>query len=82
MDPQFLTLDDILFIHEKEIKSAGGEPNIRDLEGVKACVGTPKASFGGEYQMIFLEWRPHIFHVWRFGIPLWMVINEQPSLQH
>jgi len=49
MNPQFLTLDDILFIHEEEIKTAGGEPNIRDLDGVKACVDTPKASFGGEY---------------------------------
>jgi death-on-curing protein len=49
MNPKFLTLDDILFIHEEEIKTAGGEPNIRDLEGVKACVDTPKASFGGEY---------------------------------
>ena len=49
MNPKFLTLDDILFIHEEEIKTAGGEPNTRDLEGVKACVDTPKASFGGEY---------------------------------
>jgi len=49
MNPQFLLLEDILFIHEKEIEAAGGEPNIRDLDGVKACVDTPKASFGGEY---------------------------------
>ena len=49
MNPKFLTLNDIFFIHEEEIITAGGEPNIRDLEGVKACVDTPKASFGGEY---------------------------------
>lgn len=48
-DPMFLTLDDVLFIHEQEIIKAGGEPNVRDLNGVKACIETPKASFGGEY---------------------------------
>lgn len=48
-DPTFLTLDDVLFIHEQEIIKAGGEPNIRDLNGVRACIETPKASFGEEY---------------------------------
>ncbi len=32
-----------------EIETAGGEPSIRDQEGVKACVDAPKASFGGEF---------------------------------
>lgn len=45
----FLSLEDILHIHEQEIKLAGGEPSIRDLEGIKACVDSPKSSFGGEY---------------------------------
>lgn len=49
LDSWFLTLDDVLFIHEQEIKTAGGEPNIRDLEGIKACIDAPKDSFGGEY---------------------------------
>ncbi len=45
----FLTLEDILFIHKEEIERTGEEPNIRDKEGVKACVDSPKASFGGEF---------------------------------
>ncbi len=45
----FLTLEDILFIHSQEINLAGGEPSIRDLNGIKACVDSPKSSFGGEY---------------------------------
>lgn len=48
-EPSFLTLEDILFIHQQEIETAGGEPSIRDQEGVKACVDAPKASYGGEY---------------------------------
>jgi hypothetical protein len=30
-EPAFLLLEDILFIHQQEIKVAGGEPNIRRL---------------------------------------------------
>ena len=48
-EPHFLTLEEVLYIHEQEIISAGGEPNTRDPEGVKACIEAPKASFGGEY---------------------------------
>lgn len=48
-EPSFLNLEDILFIHSQEIEISGGEPNIRDEEGIKACVDAPKASFDGEY---------------------------------
>jgi death on curing protein len=48
-EPAFLSLEDILFIHQQVIQISGGEPNIRDQEGVKACVGAPIASFGGEF---------------------------------
>ncbi len=48
-NPIFLTASDVLFIHDHEIKTAGGEPSIRDHNGVKACVESPKASFDGEY---------------------------------
>ncbi|PKD42439.1 type II toxin-antitoxin system death-on-curing family toxin [Rhodohalobacter barkolensis] len=47
--PHFLTLDDILFIHRQEIKLACGETNIRDKEGVRACVDAPQATFGEDY---------------------------------
>jgi len=43
----FLTLEDILYIHKQEINISGGEPNIRDKEGIKACLDAPKAGFGG-----------------------------------
>jgi death on curing protein len=48
-EPSFLSLEEILFIHQQEIQAAGGAPGIRDQEGIKACVDAPKASFGGEY---------------------------------
>ncbi len=48
-EPTFLSLEDILHIHEQEIIKSGGEPNIREKEGIEACVDAPKASFDGEY---------------------------------
>ena len=48
-EPVFLTLDEILYIHQEEIRIAGGEPNIREPDGIEACSEAPKASFGGDY---------------------------------
>lgn len=48
-EPIFLSLDEILYIHQEEIRIAGGEPNIRDPDGIEACAEAPKASFGGDY---------------------------------
>ena len=48
-EPVFLALEDILFIHQQEIQISSGDPNIRDHEGIKACVDSPKASFGGDF---------------------------------
>lgn len=53
--PIFLTLQDILFIHAEEIRSAGGEPNIRDMDGIYACVDAPQATFGGVYLQDLFE---------------------------
>jgi len=48
-EPVFLSLEEILFIHQQEVKISGSEPNVRDRDGVKACVDAPKASFDGEF---------------------------------
>jgi len=48
-EPSFLPLEDILFIHEQEIQKAGGDPNIRQEQDIRACADAPKASFDGEY---------------------------------
>ncbi len=45
----FLSKEDILFIHDRELEAAGGLAGIRDDEGVNAAVDAPKASFGGDY---------------------------------
>ena len=48
-EPSFLSMEDILFIHEQEIQKAGGDPGIRQKKDVQACTDSPEASFDGEY---------------------------------
>lgn len=48
-DPVFLKVQDILFIHQQELKTAGGAEGLRVPEAVDACVEAPKASYEEEY---------------------------------
>jgi death-on-curing protein len=48
-EPSFLTIEDILFIHEQEIQKAGGDPGIRKEKDIQACTDAPKASYEREY---------------------------------
>lgn len=49
MDPEFLTIDDVLFIHADQIKRYGGSPDLRDRGLLHSAVETPQAMFGGAY---------------------------------
>src|ERR1700688_2931448 len=49
MDVVFLTLDEVLEIHEQQIERYGGSPGIRDVDGLESAVATPQATFGGEF---------------------------------
>ncbi len=57
-EPVFLTLDEILYFHKKEMELSGGAAGIRDKEGIEACVEAPKASFG-TICLISLGWLQH-----------------------
>ncbi len=49
MDPVFLTLDEILEIHQQQIELYGGPAGIRDSAGLESAIATPYASFGGSF---------------------------------
>lgn len=49
MDPVFLSLDEVLEIHEQQIERYGGSAGIRDPAGLESAVATPQATFGGEF---------------------------------
>ena len=49
MEPIFLTLDEVLEIHEQQIELYGGSHGLRDAGALESAVATPQATFGGEY---------------------------------
>lgn len=49
MAPLFLTLDEVLEIHERQIELYGGSPGLRDAGALASAVATPEATFGGEF---------------------------------
>ena len=49
MEPIFLSLDEILEIHEEQIERYGGSAGLRDLAGLESAVAIPQATFGGEF---------------------------------
>lgn len=48
-EPVFLTLDEVLEIHGQQIQRYGGSAGLRDPAGLESAVGTPQATFGGEF---------------------------------
>jgi len=48
-EPHFLTVDDILYIHRREIERAGGDPGVRDFGVVESSTAAAQASFEGDW---------------------------------
>src|ERR1017187_1349291 len=44
MDPVFLSLDEVLEIHEQQIDRYGGTQGLRDAAGLESAVATPQAT--------------------------------------
>ena len=47
MEPVFLSLDEVLEIHEQQIERYGGSSGLRDAAGLDSAVAM--ATFGGEF---------------------------------
>lgn len=47
MDPLFLTLDEVLALHEDQIRRYGGSPGLRDPGLLSSAVAVPRATFDG-----------------------------------
>jgi hypothetical protein len=48
LEPEFLSLDEVLEIHEQQIELYGGSTGLRDAAGLESAVATPQATFGVE----------------------------------
>lgn len=49
MEPTFLLLDEILAIHQDQIKRYGGSAGVRDWGLLQSALAMPQAAFGGGY---------------------------------
>ena len=49
MEIAFLTLEDVLALHEELIRRYGGTPGLRDAGLLEAALAMPQAGFGGQY---------------------------------
>jgi len=48
-EPEFLTFDEILEIHDDQIQNYGGDVGVRDRGLLESAVAMPQKSFGGQY---------------------------------
>ena len=49
MDPFFLSLDEVLSLHEDQIRRYGGSGGTRDLGLLQSAMGSAAATFGGVF---------------------------------
>ena len=49
MQPKFLSLAEMLEIHQDQISRYGGASGIRDIALLKSALGMPSVTFGGEF---------------------------------
>lgn len=48
-EPEFLTLEEILALHEDRIRKYGGTTGVRDLDLLRSAMGNAEATFGGVF---------------------------------
>ena len=49
MDIKFLSLAEIILIHENQINAYGGSSGIRDINLLSSAIAMPEAQFSGQY---------------------------------
>jgi death-on-curing protein len=67
VDFEFLSLDDVLVLHEDRIHVYGGSTGLRDLGLLESALAMPQATFDGNYlhETPFAMAAAYLFHVAR-----------------
>lgn len=65
MQPEFLELTEVLYIHADQIGRYGGDASIRDAGLLESAVAMPRATFGGEFlhRDLFEMAAAYLFHI-------------------
>ncbi len=64
-EPEFLELDEVLALHERQIAEFGGSPGVRDRVLLESAVAMPRTTFGGHYvhETLFAMAAAYAFHI-------------------
>ena len=65
MEPLFLTLAEVVNIHNDQIKRYGGDAGARDLGLLESAISVPQAGFGGQFlhSSLFEMAAAYAFHI-------------------
>lgn len=64
-DIEFLSLDDVLFVHLDQIQRYGGDPGVRDRKLLESALAQPQATFGNQllHAFSFELAAAYLFHI-------------------
>ncbi len=65
LEPEFLTVDDVLHLHADQILIYGGDAGLRDLDLLESAVAQPQATYGSQYlhDSPFSMAAAYLFHI-------------------
>ena len=65
MEPIFLSLEDVMALHQDQIDTYGGSPGVRELGLLLSAIEMPKASFGGQFlhEDLHMMSAAYLFHI-------------------
>ncbi len=65
IDLDFLELEEVLELHERQIEAFGGTLGIRDQGLLESALGMPRATFGGQFvhESVFAMAAAYAFHI-------------------
>jgi death-on-curing protein len=65
--PEFLTLDEVLALHDDQLRRYGGRPGLRDISLLSSAIAMPAATYRGEFlhQGLHEMAAAYLFHICR-----------------
>jgi death on curing protein len=65
MEVDFLSVDDVLAIHEEQLAQYGGSSGVKDIGLLESAVAMPQAGFGGAYyhEDVVAMAAAYLFHI-------------------
>jgi death-on-curing protein len=65
LEPRFLTLDEVLEMHEQQIDMYGGSHGLRDAGALESAIAVPRSTFGGEclHPTIWMMAGAYLYHL-------------------